>query len=275
VPVTDTCKCQPEPTGTCELEWSGPETSRHRTQSTNMSSQPPATSLPSVYVAISPLAKSTAPKPAPPTPEVDYDLEALRLDRTKDPSPPLPLSQASIDLSSAPDRVRAEFLTYILNGGQYKLEHSSGLSASEIGTLNSLPELLDVSANIDSPMAPPAEPLPRQPASLSPASLSPTPLSFLSSPSQDPEDPDYSPPPKPGVTICSTVQTQGHDCLLVGFRKVRRFFKCATGEEMYVRRDVPLPASSLEVTPSPPALKVSASRPQAPTQNRKRKATNK
>jgi hypothetical protein len=246
-----------------------------------MSSQPPATSLPSSLwpsVAISPLAKSTAPKPAPPTPELPWKAWPSQANAVKEMSAPsspwLPLSQASINLSSAPDRVRAEFLTYILNGGQYKLERN-GLSASEIGTLNSLPELLDVSANIESPMTPPAEPLPRQPASLSPASLSPTPLSFLSSPSQDPEDPDFSPPPKPGVTICSTVQSQGLDCLLVGFRKVRRFFKCATGEELYVRRDVPLPASLLEVTPSPPALTVSAPRPQAPTQNRKRKATNK
>ena len=162
-----------------------------------MSSQPPATSLPSLYVAISPSAKSkSTPKPAPPTPELPWKAWPSQANAVKEmsaPSSPLPLSQASINLSSAPDRVRAEFLTYILNGGQYKLEHSSGLSASEIGTLNSLPELLDMSANIESPMAPPAEPLPRQPASLSPASLSPTPLSFLSSPSQDPEDPDYSP----------------------------------------------------------------------------------
>ena len=225
-----------------------------------MSSQPPATSLPSLYVAISPSAKSTAPKPAPPTPELLWKAWPSQANAVKEmsaPSSPLPLSQASINLSSAPDRVRAEFLTYILNGGQYKLERN-GLSASDCGTLNSLPEMLEMSANIESPMSPPPEPLPRQPASLSPASLSPTPLSFLSSASQDPEDPDFSPPPKPGVTICSTVQSQGHDCLLVGFRKVRRFFKCATGEELYVRRDVPLPASSPEVTPSPPALKVSA-----------------
>ena len=191
-----------------------------------MSSQPPATSLPSLYVAISPSAKSTAPKPAPRTPELPWKAWPSQANAVKEmsaPSSPLPLSQASINLSSAPDRVRAEFLTYILNGGQYKLERN-GLSASEIGTLNSLPELLDVSANIESPMTPPAEPLPRQPASLSPASLSPTPLSFLSSPSQDPEDPDFSPPPKPGVTIYSTVQSQGRDCLLVGFRKVRHFF---------------------------------------------------
>ena len=115
-----------------------------------MSSQPPATSLPSLYVAISPSAKSTAPKPAPPTPELPWKAWPSQANAVKEmsaPSSPLPLSQASINLSSAPDRVRAEFLTYILNGGQYKLERN-GLSASEIGTLNSLPELLDVSANI-------------------------------------------------------------------------------------------------------------------------------
>ena len=162
-----------------------------------------------MYVAISSLANSTAPKPAPPTPESAWKAWPSQANAVKAMSAPssplpLPLSQASIDLSSAPDRVRAEFLTYILNGGQYKLERN-GHSASDIGTLNSLPEMLDMSANIESPVSPPAEPLPRQPASLSPGSLSPTPLSFLGSPSQDPEDPDFSPPPKPGVTICATV----------------------------------------------------------------------
>ena len=175
-----------------------------------MSSHPAAASLPSVYVAISSLANSTAPKPAPPTPESAWKAwpsQANAVKAMSAPSSPLPLSQATINLSSAPDRVRAEFLTYILNGGgQYNLERS-GLLASKIWTLNSMSEFLDVSANIESPMSPPAEPLPRQPASnsLSPGSLSPTPLSFLGSPSQDPEDPDFSPPPKPGVTICATV----------------------------------------------------------------------